>query len=74
MSWKSLVASLLLVLSTGSFGLAEKPKKVLLLGDKGSHGPGSHEHMPGLRILAKCLHWRSRCTRPTGMGLTVPGC
>ena len=55
MSWKSIVAALLLVLSTGSFGLAEKPKKVLLLGDKGSHGPGSHEHMPGLRILAKCL-------------------
>ena len=34
---------------------ADSPKKVLLLAGKGSHGYGEHEHLPGMRILAKCL-------------------
>jgi type 1 glutamine amidotransferase len=54
MSWKS-IAGLSLVLSIASVAGAGGPRKVLLIGDKGSHGHGAHEHMPGLRVLAKCL-------------------
>ena len=55
MSCKTLVASLLLGLATVSHGLAEKPKKVLLLGQRRDHPPKSHEYMAGLHVLAKSL-------------------
>jgi type 1 glutamine amidotransferase len=32
-----------------------EPKKVLLLAGKKSHGPGAHEHVAGMRVLARCL-------------------
>ncbi|MEX0867027.1 MAG: ThuA domain-containing protein [Pirellulales bacterium] len=39
-------------------GAAVEPvetKSLLLIGDQGSHARGAHEHMPGLKILEKCL-------------------
>jgi hypothetical protein len=47
--------------------LAEQPKKVLLLGQKRDHPPESHEYVPGLNVLAKCLE-----TSP-GLDLIVIG-
>jgi len=47
--------SLLLVLLIAASGWADGPKKVLLLGQKRDHPPGSHEYMPGLSVLAKSL-------------------
>jgi hypothetical protein len=32
-----------------------KPKKIVLLGMNRDHGPGEHEYMAGLTILAECL-------------------
>ncbi len=55
MSWKSLAASLMLMLALGSCGLAEKPKRVLLLGQTRDHPAGTHEYMSGLHVLGKCL-------------------
>jgi type 1 glutamine amidotransferase len=55
MSWKNAAAALLLVLLTASLGLAEKPKKVLLLGQKRDHPPKSHEYMAGLHVLKQSL-------------------
>lgn len=34
---------------------AAKPKKVVFIAGKKSHGPGDHEYEKGLRLLAKCL-------------------
>jgi type 1 glutamine amidotransferase len=34
---------------------ADPPKKVLLLAGESSHGYGQHEHLPGMRVLAKSL-------------------
>lgn len=50
-----IVASLVLALLAASPTLAERPKKVLLLGQKRDHPPGTHEYMAGLRVLAKFL-------------------
>ena len=47
--------SLLLILCTGSFGLAAGPKKILLLGGDRDHPAASHEYMAGLKVLAKSL-------------------
>lgn len=55
MSCKTLVASLLIALTAVSLSLAEKPKKVLLLGQRRDHPPKSHEYMAGLHVLAKSL-------------------
>ncbi|MHC4179432.1 MAG: ThuA domain-containing protein [Planctomycetota bacterium] len=55
MSWKNVIASLLFVLLASSLGLAEKPKTVLLLGQKRDHPEKSHEYMAGLRVLKKSL-------------------
>lgn len=55
MSVKSIATSLLLIVSTVAMGRAEEPKKVLLLGQKRDHPPGTHEYMAGLRVLAKSL-------------------
>ena len=55
MSWKTPLASLLLLLLFVHAGLAGEPKRVLLLAGKGSHGYGAHEHQAGIRVLAKCL-------------------
>jgi len=55
MSRKSFLVAFAFILLHGSIASAEKPKRLLLLGDAGSHGPGTHEHMPGLTILARCL-------------------
>ncbi len=54
-SFKAFLATALAVLlATGA--TAEPPAKhVLLLGQKRDHPPGTHEYMPGLRILAECL-------------------
>jgi type 1 glutamine amidotransferase len=49
----------LVFLWVASIGLshawADKPKNVLLLGQKRDHPPGSHEYVPGLQVLAKSL-------------------
>jgi type 1 glutamine amidotransferase len=51
--WATRVGILLLI---GSSVLADEPKKVLLLGQKpDGHPPGTHEYMPGQRLLAKLL-------------------
>jgi len=52
---KNLISSLLLSLIVASAAAAEKPKRVLLLAGKSSHGPDAHEHMPGMKVLAKSL-------------------
>ena len=56
MKWRKQVLSLA-VLSLFAFpGLAEAPKRLLLLGQSpDGHPPQTHEYMAGLRILAKCL-------------------
>jgi trehalose utilization protein len=54
-----------LILLGVSLGLAEPPKKVLLLGQKRDHPPESHEYMPGLRVLAKSLE------KTPGLDLTI---
>jgi type 1 glutamine amidotransferase len=46
---------LILFLGVAGALAAASPKKVLLLAGKSSHGYGQHEHMPGMRVLAKCL-------------------
>ena len=44
------------VLACGSVSSrADAPKRVLLLGQKRDHPPGSHEYVPGLNVLHKCL-------------------
>ncbi|MHC4404235.1 MAG: ThuA domain-containing protein [Planctomycetota bacterium] len=53
--WKRAVWSLTLVFLSVSVGLGDGPKKVLLLGQKRDHPPASHEYVPGLEVLAKCL-------------------
>lgn len=55
MTWKRSIAAwvLLALLSTCAFG--DDARTVLLLGQKRDHPPGSHEYMPGLQVLAKCL-------------------
>jgi len=55
MSWKRVICGFSLVLFGALSGWAEGPKRLLLIGDGGSHERGAHEHMPGLRVLAKCL-------------------
>ncbi len=55
MSRKNPIASLLVLLFFVSVGVADGPKRVLLLAGKGSHGYGAHEHQAGIRVLAKCL-------------------
>lgn len=55
MTWKRLAASLLLAAVAGPLARAESPKKVLMLGQTRDHPAGSHEYMPGLKVLAKCL-------------------
>lgn len=48
-------AALLLISLSAAPLRAEGPKRVLLLGQKRDHPPGSHEYMAGLGVLAKCL-------------------
>jgi len=48
------IACLLLALPVCGTQAANR-KTVLLLGQRRDHPPGSHEYMPGLRVLAKCL-------------------
>jgi len=55
MIWKHLRRSLLLVLLAASWAVAEKPKNLVLLGQKRDHPPGSHEYMSGVHVVAKCL-------------------
>lgn len=55
MSRRQIGLSLLLVLLIAASGWCEQPKKVLLLGQKRDHPPGSHEYMPGLSVLARSL-------------------
>ena len=55
MRFNYLCYALLAGLLLSAVSLAEKPKKVLLLAGPPSHGPGAHEHMPGMKVLAKCL-------------------
>ncbi len=47
--------AMLLVLALSASVWAEGPKRVLLLGQRRDHPPGSHEYVPGLRVLAKAL-------------------
>ncbi len=51
--------SLLLVVFVSSTGSSAEPKKVLLLGQRRDHPPGTHEYVPGLRVLAKSLEGHS---------------
>jgi hypothetical protein len=46
-----------LVLTTAVW--AESPKRVLLLGQRRDHPPGSHEYVPGLHVLAQALSDRA---------------
>jgi type 1 glutamine amidotransferase len=41
--------------ATQTIHAAEAPAKVVLIAGPPSHGPGDHEHLAGLRLLAKCL-------------------
>jgi len=41
--------------SVFSGGEKAKPRKIVLVGMKRDHGPGEHEYMAGLAILAECL-------------------
>jgi len=52
---KSLLSSLVVFLLSVSLSPAAQPKKVLLLAGEKSHGPGAHEHLAGMNVLAKCL-------------------
>ena len=49
------VMPLLLVLLFVSPAAADQPKKLLLLGQNRDHPPKSHEYVPGLEVLSKCL-------------------
>jgi hypothetical protein len=49
------LVALLLVFVLSANVLAESPKRVLLLGQRRDHPAGSHEYVPGLRVLAKAL-------------------
>jgi type 1 glutamine amidotransferase len=55
MSRRTALATIAIISLCASLTPAAEPKRLLLLGDAGSHKPGAHEHMPGLRVLAKCL-------------------
>ena len=55
MSRTILTVSLLVCLLALPAIAADKPKTVLLLGQKRDHPPGMHEYMSGLHVLAKCL-------------------
>ena len=47
---------LLLTLTlTFALGAVAKPKKVVMIAGRQSHGPLSHEHKAGIMLLAKCL-------------------
>ena len=51
-----LISVLSILLISVSMGWSAEPKKLLLLGQKpDGHPPGTHEYMPGMRLLAKCL-------------------
>jgi len=56
MTRKTLLTSLLLIFALTAGGSAEDTKKILLLGTKRDHPPGTHEYMAGLDVLAKCLN------------------
>ena len=55
MSLKFAVASLLIAAAPVAVSGADQPKRVLLLGQKRDHPPGTHEYMAGLKVLAKDL-------------------
>jgi type 1 glutamine amidotransferase len=56
MSWRIIVGILTTSLLLVSHSLAEPPKKLLLLGQgPDGHPPQTHEYLPGLRVLEKCL-------------------
>ena len=47
-------------------GVLAKPKKVVMIAGKQSHGPLSHEHKAGIMLLAKCLkEGASKLVAPT---------
>ncbi|MBL67659.1 MAG: dehydrogenase [Verrucomicrobiales bacterium] len=46
---------LLLLTLTLALGAVAKPKKVVMIAGRQSHGPLSHEHKAGIMLLAKCL-------------------
>src|SRR5262249_47532895 len=54
----AVLTALLLPVLLPAFAVADelpKAKKIVLLGMKRDHGPGEHEYMAGLAILAECL-------------------
>ncbi len=55
MTWKAVGLSALAVLWAVSSRAADPPRRVLLLAGAKSHAPGAHEHLPGMKILAKTL-------------------
>jgi len=55
MTQKTLFVALLIVSSSVASSPAGQPKRVLLLAGEKSHGPGAHEHLPGMKLLAKCF-------------------
>jgi type 1 glutamine amidotransferase len=56
MRWERLIPAIGILLVVSSCSLADEPKKLLLLGQKpDGHPPGTHEYMPGQRLLAKLL-------------------
>jgi type 1 glutamine amidotransferase len=66
MSRRISIAILTSFLAFASSSLAEGPKRLLLLGQgSDGHPPQTHEYLPGLKVLEKCL-------RPVdGLGVTV---
>jgi type 1 glutamine amidotransferase len=57
-TWCWLLSALLLTVLGTSAAVGQQPaktKKILLIGMNRDHGPGEHEYMAGLAILAECL-------------------
>jgi hypothetical protein len=50
-----LLSLILLCLGCPGSTLAQRPKKVVFLAGKKSHGPGDHEYEKAMRLLAHCL-------------------
>ncbi len=50
---KKITLLLALTLTVGT--AFAKPKKVVMIAGRPSHGPLSHEHNAGIQLLAKCL-------------------
>jgi hypothetical protein len=76
MSRRSRWLALLLTLLLAAPGWAQAKKKLLLVGQgPDGHPPETHEYLPGIKVLGRCLEksptWKSPPSTPPAPGRTA---